>query len=83
LQGNAFIVWTWVRTSDDFGDKFSMTTTLKEGFVLGSTSMPGHPDDGHTLGDAIEQASILSEQRPKLMIVDKAYQGVDLENIQI
>jgi IS5 family transposase len=45
--------------------------------------MPGNPYDGHTLEEAIEQASILAEQRPKIVIVDKGYRGATLENIQL
>jgi IS5 family transposase len=71
------------RTPYEFGVKVSITTTLKEGLVLGARSMPGNPYDGHTLEEAIEQASILAEQRPKIVIVDKGYRGATLENIQI
>ena len=45
--------------------------------------MPGNPDDGHTLEEAIEQASLLAEQRPKIVSVDQGYRGATLENIQI
>ena len=71
------------RTPYEFGIKVSITTTLKEGLVLGARSMPGNPYDGHTLEEAIEQASILAEQRPKIVTVDKGYRGATLENIQI
>ncbi len=47
------------RTPYEFGVKVSITTTLKEGFVLGARSMPGNPYDGHTLPEALEQAAIL------------------------
>lgn len=33
----------------EFGVKVSITTTHKEGLVIGSRSMPGNPYDGHTL----------------------------------
>ena len=45
--------------------------------------MPGNPYDGHTLEEAIEQASLLAEQRPKIVSVDQGYRGATLENIQI
>ncbi|MGK2833528.1 IS5 family transposase, partial [Ralstonia pseudosolanacearum] len=43
----------------EFGVKVSITTTHKEGLVLGARSMPGNPYDGHTLAEALEQAEIL------------------------
>ena len=43
------------RTPYEFGVKVSVTTTLKEGFVLGVCAMPGNPYDGHTLVPALAQ----------------------------
>jgi IS5 family transposase len=43
------------RTPYEFGVKVSVTTTLKEGFVLGVCAMPGNPYDGHTLVPALTQ----------------------------
>lgn len=40
------------RTPYEFGVKVSVTTTLKEGLVLGCRSMPGNPLKG-ALGDAL------------------------------
>ncbi len=37
------------RTPYEFGVKVSITTTHKEGLVVGARSMPGNPYDGHTL----------------------------------
>jgi IS5 family transposase len=67
----------------EFGVKVTVATTLKEGFVVGMRSMPGNPYDGHTLEEAIEQVSILAEQTPKIVIVDRGYQGAELEGIRI
>jgi IS5 family transposase len=39
-----------------FGAKVSLTTTLKEGFVLGACVMPGNSYDGHTLASALAQS---------------------------
>lgn len=71
------------RTPYEFGCKVSVATTLKEGFVVGMRSMPGNPWDGHTLAETIEQVSILTDRKPKTVIVDKGYQGVTLEGIRI
>ena len=48
------------RTPYEYGVKVAIVTSWKEGLVLGSRSMPGNPYDGHTLGEALEQAEILS-----------------------
>ena len=71
------------RSPYEFGVKVSIATTLKENIVVGIRSMPGNPYDGHTLEETIEQVSILANRTPKTVIVDKGYQGVALNNIQI
>lgn len=71
------------RTPYEFGCKVSVATTLKEGFIVGMRSMPGNPWDGHTLAETIEQVSILTDRKPKTVIVDKGYQGITLEGIRI
>ena len=45
--------------------------------------MPGNPYDGHTLAETLEQVGILAECRPKTVIVDCGYRGVDLDGVQI
>lgn len=47
-----------------FGVEVSITTTHREGRVVEARSMPGNPNDGHTLQDALEQAALLSEAKP-------------------
>ena len=71
------------RTPYEFGVKVTVATTLKEGFVVGMRSMPGNPWDGHTLAETVEQASILTDQMPKTVIVDRGYQGVGMDGVQI
>lgn len=63
------------RVRYEFGTKVSVTTTYKEGFVVGMRSMPGNPYDGHTLREALEQVEILAETRPKRAFVDRGYRG--------
>ena len=71
------------RTPYEFGVKVTVATTLKEGLVVGMRSMPGNPWDGHTLSETVEQASILTDRMPKTVIVDRGYQGVVVDGIQI
>lgn len=53
------------RNPYEFGCKVTVATTLKEGFVVGMRSMPGNPYDGHTLYEAVEQVSILTNRTTK------------------
>ncbi|SEI16682.1 transposase, IS5 family [Paraburkholderia hospita] len=71
------------RTPYEFGVKASITTTHKEGLVVGMRSMPGNPYDGHTLAEALEQAAILSDITPEIAVVDRGYKGVDIEGVKI
>ena len=70
-------------TPYEFGVKVTVATTLKEGFVVRTQSMPSNPYDGLTLEKAIKQVCILAEQTPKIVIVDRGYQGAELEGIRI
>lgn len=63
----------------EFGVKVSIATTHKEGLVVGMRSMPGNPYDGHTLFEALEQVSILTDCQPKEVFVDLGYRGVDVQ----
>ncbi|CBW77415.1 Transposase (plasmid) [Mycetohabitans rhizoxinica HKI 454] len=63
--------------------KVSITTTHKEGLVVGARSMPGNPYDGHTLVEALEQAAILSEVQPQIAVVDRGYKGVAIDGVKI
>lgn len=58
-----------------FGVKVSVTTTHKEGLVVGMRSLPGNPYDGHTLHLALEQVAILTQRQPKEVFVDLGYRG--------
>ena len=72
-----------VRQRFEFGVKVMVATTHKEGLVVGIRSMPGNPYDGHTLPEAIEQISILTDHPPKTVFVDKGYRGVEIPGITI
>ncbi|SAI67028.1 Transposase domain (DUF772) [Bordetella ansorpii] len=71
------------RTPYEFGVKVSISTTLKEGFVVGARSMPGNPYDGHTLAEALEQAGIIAESPITTAVVDRGYRGVEVPGVQI
>lgn len=63
----------------EFGVKVSVTTTHKEGLVIGMRSMPGNPYDGHTLYEALEQAAILTGCQPTEAFVDLGYRGAEVQ----
>ena len=57
----------------------TIATTLKEVLVLGMRSISGNPYDGHTLDETIKHVKIFAEQRPGIVIVDKVYRGVQVQ----
>jgi IS5 family transposase len=59
----------------EFGVKVSVTTTHKEGLVIGMCSLPGNPYDGHTLLPALAQVAILTQRQPREVFVDLGYRG--------
>ncbi|WP_232464324.1 transposase, partial [Burkholderia ubonensis] len=67
----------------EFGVKVSITTTHKEGLVIGARSMPGNPYDGHTLAEALEQAVILGDVQPETAVVDRGYKGVAIDGVKV
>ena len=71
------------RQTYEFGIKVTVASTRKDGLVVGMRSMPGNPYDGHTLPEAVEQVSILTDHRPKAVFVDKGYRGVDVTGVAI
>src|ERR1700684_3790834 len=77
-------VWPKARPRPyEFGVKVSITTTHKEGLVVGMRSMPGNPYDGHTRAEALEQAAILCDATPEVAIVDRGYKGVSVDGVKI
>jgi transposase, IS5 family len=63
--------------------KVSITTTHKEGLVVGMRSMPGNPYDGHTLAESLEQAAMLCDATPEVAIADRGYKGVAVGGAKI
>jgi len=45
--------------------------------------MPGNPYDGHTLDEALEQATILADASIHTAIVDRAYRSVEVDGVPI
>jgi IS5 family transposase len=71
------------RVRYEFGCKVSIATTLDKGFVVGMRSFAGNPYDGHTLGPALEQVHILTDQRPNIAVVDRGYRGHGVEATRV
>ena len=65
----------------EFGQKTSVATTSKKGWVLGALCAPGNPYDGHTLKAQMEQIHRLYSKKlePKRAHVDMGYRGHDYE----
>jgi IS5 family transposase len=67
----------------EFGVKVSLAVTHKQGLMVGARSFPGNPYDGHVLCEQLEQTTTLLQdigRRPKQVIVDLGYRGVDADN---
>ena len=71
------------RVRYEFGCKVSVTTTHREGFVVGMRAMAGNPCDGHTLREALEQVEILTETSPRRAFVDRGYRGHGVETTDV
>ena len=59
----------------EFGVKVSLTTTQRDNFIVGATSLPGNPYDGHTLPSALAQVKRLTGTAPEHCFVDRGYKG--------
>jgi IS5 family transposase len=71
------------RAAHEFGTTVSVATTLEGGFVVGRRALPGNPYDGHTLAEALEQVAILTDQRPRLAVVDRGTRGHGVAGTQV
>lgn len=64
----------------EFGVKVGIASTLNGNLIVGARAFHGNPYDGHTLGEQLEQATILmqdSQLKPTTAFVDLGYRGVD------
>jgi IS5 family transposase len=59
----------------EFGIKVSLTTTNREGLVLGAMALPGNPYDGHTLAAALDQVERITQASVARVYVDRGYRG--------
>jgi IS5 family transposase len=67
----------------EFGVKVSLAVTHARGLMVGARSFPGNPYDGHVLSAQLEQTTNLLQdigRRPKQVVVDLGYRGVDADN---
>ena len=67
----------------EFGSKVSVAVTNRECFVVGMTSLPGNPYDGHTLSGALEQVARLTGESPERCYVDRGYKGHGVTKTQV
>lgn len=65
----------------EFGQKVSIATTSKGGWLLGALCVPGNPYDGHTLKTQMEQVERLynKTEHLKTVHVDMGYRGHDYD----
>ena len=59
----------------EFGNKASVATTSRGGWMLGAMSLPGNPYDGHTLDQQLTQVRRLLGRRMQEVHVDMGYRG--------
>ncbi len=67
----------------EFGVKTALVVTHRHGLMLGARTFPGNPYDGHLLRQALEQASILTEEHQvkiEQVVADLGFRGVDEDN---
>lgn len=67
----------------EFGVKVGVASTLRGNLIVGARTFAGNPYDGHTLGEQLQQATILmqdSQVKPAAAFVDLGYRGVDADN---
>ncbi|OMO16320.1 transposase, partial [Xanthomonas oryzae pv. oryzae] len=68
------------------GVKVGIAVSARKGLIVGARSFPGHPYDGDTLAEQLEQARGLLQDVnviPQVAIVDLGYRGRDVEGVQI
>ena len=67
----------------EFGVKVSLAVTHQQGLMVGARAFCGNPFDGHTLAPQLEQTTNLLQDlgvKPRQVIVDLGYRGVDADN---
>jgi IS5 family transposase len=69
------------RNPYEFGVKVGLAVTAKQGLIVGARSFPGNPYDGDTLAEQIEQVAILTDVKPRHVIVDLGFRGRRIDGI--
>jgi len=59
----------------EFGCKVSLVTTSQDNWIVGIQALHDNPFDGHTLKDALDQATRLTGWRPENAYCDRGYKG--------
>jgi IS5 family transposase len=59
----------------EFGCKVSLVTTSKDNWIVGTQALHHNPFDGHTLEDALDQATRFTGWRPGHAYCDGGYKG--------
>lgn len=59
----------------EFGVKVNVVSTHRKNFVVGISSLPGNPFDGHTLKESLDQVERLVGKRPNETYADNGYRG--------
>lgn len=59
----------------EFGNKSGIVLTKTSKIVVGAIAFENNPYDGHTLEEHLNQTEYLTQQRPKIGIVDRGYRG--------
>jgi len=67
----------------EFGVKVCIAITARHGLIVGARSLPGKPYDGDTLAEQLEQAEILSGEKPRTAIVDLGHRGRATDGVNI
>lgn len=67
----------------EFGVKVSIPVAARGRLVVGARRFPGNLCDRDTLADQLEQAEILSGEKPKTAIVVLGYRGRSVEGMEI
>ncbi len=63
--------------------RVGIAITSRRGLIVGAKSFPGNPYDGDTLAEQLEQAEILSGEKPHTAIVDLGYRGRAIDRVNI
>jgi IS5 family transposase len=66
-----------------FRDTVGCAVTARGGLVVGARSILGDTYGGDKLGEQLEEAEILSGEKPCTIIVDLGYRGISLEGVEI